>query len=339
MKRILGVLTLLLTMYVLLYLSDRSKALGWSNQKDVLGQQAFFGILTLGVGVLIISGGIDLSIGSVVGLSAIGFGVLMRDLKLPPILAVLVVLSGGTVIGLIHGLLVTRLKLQPFLVTLCGLFIYRGFARLIGKGKTVGIQEIRVTEKDFEGSLEFLRQSLIGKDLDGELNFPMQFIVLLILTVLVGIVLHGSVYGRYCYAIGHNEQAARYAGINTDRQRLWVYMLCSTLASLGGILTLLDYGSATPETTGETWELYAITGAVLGGCTLRGGEGTVIGMAFGAAVLPLLRNLISFVGTVPFVQTLIPKIDSVIPVVIGMTLLLGTIVDEYFRRRSNTRKG
>jgi ribose transport system permease protein len=338
MKRILGVVTLLLTMYVLLYLSDPKKALGWSNQKDVLGQQAFFGVLTLGVGVLIISGGIDLSIGSVVGLSAIGFGVLMRDAKLPPMLSLLVVLFGGVVIGLVHGLLVTRLKLQPFLVTLCGLFIYRGLARIIGQEKTVGIQEIRVSVPDFADSLNFLRTNLIGKDLDGELNFPMQIVVLLVLTILVGIVLHGSVYGRYCYAIGHNEVAARYAGINTDRQRLWVYVLCSTLAALGGVLTILDYGSVTPAQSGETWELYAITGAVLGGCTLRGGEGTVIGMALGAAVLPLLRNLITFVGATEFVQKIIPKIDSVIPVIIGLTLLLGTIVDEFFRRRSNTRK-
>jgi ribose transport system permease protein len=165
----------------------------------------------------------------------------------------------------------------------------------------------------------------------------MLVVVLGVLLVLVGIILHFSVYGRYCYAIGHNEQAARYAGINTNRQRLWVYMLCSTLAAFGGILTLLDYGNGTPESTGETWELYAITGAVLGGCTLRGGEGTVIGMALGAAVLPLLRNLINFVGAVPAVQKIIPKIDSVVPVFIGLALLSGTIVDEFFRRRSVKR--
>jgi ribose transport system permease protein len=337
MKRVLGVVTLLALMYLLLFLSDPANAFKWGNLKDVLNQQTFFGVLTLGVGVVIITGGIDLSIGSVVGLGAVGFGVLMRD-GVHPYLAVLIVLGGGVIVGLVHGLLISRLKLQSFLVTLCGLFVYRGLARMLSPGRPVGLQQVRATHPDSASALDTLRQALTGKSLDGEFGFPMQVVVLLVLALLIGIILHGSVYGRYWYAIGRNEQAARYAGINTSRQRLWVYVICSTFAVLGGILTTLDYGSATPETTGETWELYAITGAVLGGCSLRGGEGTVIGMVLGAAVLPLLRNLISFVGSIGFVAQYIPKIDPVIPVLIGLTLLLGTIADEFFRRRSGPRQ-
>jgi ribose transport system permease protein len=337
MKRVLGVVLLLTMLYFLLYLSDSENAVKWSNLKDVLSQQAFFGVLTLGVGIVIISGGIDLSIGSVVGLSAVGFGVLMRD-GMHPYLAFLLVLLGGVVIGLIHGLLITRMELQPFLVTLCGLFVYRGLARIISPEERPGLQKVRNEVPEHANSLESLREMFVGKNLEGELGFPMQVLVILVLFAVVAIMLHGSVYGRYWYAIGHNENAAKFAGINTNRQKVWVYIICSLLASLGGILTLLDYGSATPESTGETWELYAITGAVLGGCTLRGGEGTALGMALGAAVLPLLKNLISFVGSIPFVQKLIPKIDPVIPVVMGLTLLLGTIVDEFFRRRSKVRK-
>jgi ribose transport system permease protein len=337
MKRVLGVVTLLAVMYFLLYLSDPANAFKWGNLKDVLNQQTFFGVLTLGVGLVIITGGIDLSIGSVVGLGAIGFGVLMRD-GVHPYVAAIIVLAGGVVIGLIHGLLISRLKLQSFLVTLCGLFVYRGLARMLSPGRPVGLQQVRATHPESADALDTLRQVLTGKSLDGEFGFPMQVVVLLVLAFIIAVVLHGSVYGRYWYAIGRNEQAARYAGINTNRLRLGVYIICSTLAALGGILTTLDYGSATPETTGETWELYAITGAVLGGCSLRGGEGTVIGMVLGAAVLPLLKNLISFVGTIPFVANYIPKIDPVIPVLIGLTLLLGTIVDEFFRRRAAPRK-
>jgi ribose transport system permease protein len=182
--------------------------------------------------------------------------------------------------------------------------------------------------------LESLRQALVGKDLTGELGFPMQVVVLLVVAAVVGVVLHFSVAGRYWYAIGHNEQAARYAGINLTRHKFVVYVLCSTLASLGGILSLLDYGSATPETAGETWELYAITGAVLGGCSLRGGEGSVGGMVLGAAVLPLLKNLISFVGSLPWVLRNVKSIDPIIPALIGLTLLFGTIIDELVRRRA-----
>jgi ribose transport system permease protein len=330
MKRILGVLSLLALMYTLLFLSDFKNASKWDNLKDVLNQQAFFAVLTLGAGILIISGGIDLSMGSVVGLSAVGWVVLMRE-GVPPIAALFIVLAGGVLIGLNHGLWITRLKLQPFLVTLCGLFIYRGFARMLSPGRPVGLQEFR-TNPEFVAQIEFLRKLLVGKNYQSEFGFPMQAIVLLVIALVVAVVLHGSVYGRYWYAIGHNDQAARYAGIRTDRQKIVVYVICSLLASLGGVLTILDYGSASPDTTGSTWELYAITGAVLGGCSLRGGEGTVIGMVLGAAVLPLLKNLISFVGASTVVGDYIKNIDTVIPVVIGLTLLLGTLADQFFRR-------
>ena len=337
MNRILGVVTLLVAMYASLFAADFVNATKWSNLKDVLNQQALYGILTIGVGVLIISGGIDLSIGSVVGLSAVGFGMLMRK-GIHPYVAVGIVLAAGVVIGTIHGLLVTRLKLQAFLVTLCGMFVYRGLARIVSKGETVGLQLVRREHPEFTDSIDGLRQGLAGKTIDGEFGFPNQVIVLVLLAIVVGVLLHGSVYGRYWYAMGHNEQAARYAGINTNRQRIGVYIICSTLASLGGILALLGYSSATPETMGEGWELYAITGAVLGGCSLRGGEGTIVGMILGAAVLPLLRNLITFVGEIPFVKEYIVKIDPVIPVVIGVTLLFGTIADEFFRRRAKMKK-
>lgn len=357
MNRILGVVSLLVVMYGLLFASDFQNATKWSNLSDVLSQQAFFGVLTLGVGVLILTGGIDLSIGSVVGLSAVLFGVLMRE-GVTPFLAVTVVLVCGVLIGIIHAALVTGLKLQPFLVTLCGLFVYRGAARMLSPGRPVGLQSTlselhrtrlnELTEagvdpataatsadayrQSFAEPLELLRSGLVGKNLDGELWFPMQAVVLLILAAVVAVLVHWSVCGRYWYAIGFNEQAARYAGVRTGQQKFAVYVLCSAFASLGGILMLLDYSSATPETAGETWELYAITGAVLGGCSLRGGEGTVVGMLLGAAVLPLLRNLISFVGSIEWVLERV-KIDPLVPALVGLTLLFGTIADEFFRRR------
>jgi ribose transport system permease protein len=361
MKRILGVVLLLLLMYALLFASDFRNATKWSNLKDVLSQQAFFGVLTLGVGVLILTGGIDLSIGSVVGFSAVLFGVLMRS-GVRPYTAVAIVLACGVVIGVIHAGLITRLKLQPFLVTLCGLFVYRGAARMLSPGRPVGLRQSvdeagkvaaeEATRLGLEGEqkqqfvadavqtmtdqITSLRGLLVGKDFGGELGFPMQVVVLLAIAAVVAVLLHGSVYGRYWFAIGYNEQAAKYAGISTVKNKFAVYVLCSTLASLGGILTLLDYGSATPETAGETWELYAITGAVLGGCSLRGGEGSVPGMILGAAVLPLLKNLISFAGTIPWIQERVKSIDPIIPALIGLTLLIGTIADEFFRRRSNS---
>jgi ribose transport system permease protein len=159
-------------------------------------------------------------------------------------------------------------------------------------------------------------------------SVPMRLWLLLGLAALAVIFLHFSVYGRYLYAVGSNEQAARYAGIATDRYKILAYVICSLMAALGGMLELLDLQTTSPSNTGSWYELYAITGAVLGGCSLRGGEGTVIGMLLGTAVLPLLRNLINF-SAIP---------DDLTFTVIGVALLLGTVVDELLKRHG-AKKG
>jgi ribose transport system permease protein len=152
-----------------------------------------------------------------------------------------------------------------------------------------------------------------------------QLLLLLLLAALAGLVLHGSVYGRYLFALGYNEQAARYAGIATDRYKILAYVGCSSLAGLGGVLFLLEVRTAQPTSAGSLLELYAITGAVLGGCSLRGGEGTIPGILLGAAVLPLLQQICNFS----------PYIGSNLEyTVIGAVLLVGTIADELLKRRT-----
>jgi ribose transport system permease protein len=181
---------------------------------------------------------------------------------------------------------------------------------------------------EFLNSLQNASYLLIGKDSSRELLFPAQFILLLIVAAFVGFLLHKTAYGRFWYAIGHNELAAKYAGVNVERQRVVVYTACSALSALVGVLYFLDESSLQSDNAGSTWELYAILGAVLGGCSLRGGEGTAIGMVLGAMVLPVLNNLVTFRGL---------KSDM-IPAVIGITLLFGTIVDELIRRRSRVNR-
>jgi len=338
MTRIAGVLTLLAALYVSLYFADPGeRAFKTSNLIDVTNRQGLYGVITVGVAVLIVTGAIDLSIGSVVGFSAIAAGLMMtsginiggvRTGPIHPHLAVPIVLVLGLGIGLVNGLLVTRLKLQSFLVTLCGLFVYRGLARYMAGGSPVGTESIAAANPSFREPLNHLRLVFIGKDANRELLFPAEMIVLLLIALVVGLLMHKSVIGRYWYAIGYNESAARYSGISTDRYRLIGFVICSFLASLCGVMLLLDYGTANPTDAGEMWELYAITGAVLGGCSLRGGEGTIVGVVLGAMVLPVLRNLVNFLEIK----------DAIIPAVIGLTLLLGTIVDEFIRRRSAVRK-
>jgi ribose transport system permease protein len=291
-----------------------------SNQQTIASRLGFYGVLTVGVGVLIVSGGIDLSIGSVIGLGAVTYALLMKK-GVDPWLAVAIIICGGGLIGLCHGLLVTGLRLQPFLVTLCGLFIYRGLARWTSGNASIGLAEAGPGAHD---RIESVRRFLVSGDLFG---VPNQLVLLLLLTALLSALLHGTKHGRYLYAIGANEDAARYAGIGTNGYKILAYIICSALAGLGSVLFLLENRLANPTSAGTLLELYAITGAVLGGCSLRGGEGMVPGMFLGAAVLPLLRQLCSFGGIT----------DDLEYAVIGVALLLGTIADELLKRRAARR--
>jgi ribose transport system permease protein len=314
MARLLGVVVMVLVLYGCLMASNED-AQTLSNHQNIGSRLGFFGVLTVGVGVLIISGGIDLSIGSVVALSAVVFAQLLAAGWGPWVAAAGVVL-GGAVIGLFHGLLVTLLRLQPFLVTLCGLFIYRGLARFLSNDSSVGtaLDDVSARER-----VEDMRRLLVSGSPGG---IPSMLLLLLLIALLLGALLHGTKYGRYLYAIGANEEAARYAGVPTGRYKVLAYILCSTLAGLGGVLYLLEYRSANPTSAGSLLELYAITGAVLGGCSLRGGEGNMFGMVLGAAALPLLRALCNFSH---FANALEYS-------VIGTALLLGTITDELLKR-------
>jgi ribose transport system permease protein len=333
-KKLVGILVMALLLYGALMTRPRASSL--ANQKTVAHRIGFDGIMVLGVAVVIISGGIDLSIGSVAGLASVCFALLIDKLmpqvaalgltddyrQCVPWVAMLIVLAAAPLIGLVHGLFITKLRLQPFLVTLCGLFIYRGLARWAtwtegGTSQNVGLGE----HLQEVAGLKFLALGNLG-------GVPMTLVLMLALAALVALLLHGSVYGRYLYAIGANEQAARYAGIATARYKIGAYMFCSLMAALAGVLEMLEVGSASPAEAGSWYELYAITGAVLGGCSLRGGEGTVPGIILGAAILPLLRSLCRFSGIH----------DDLHPTVVGAALLLGTITDELLKRRAARRR-
>jgi ribose transport system permease protein len=336
MIRVLGVVGLLVALYAGLVGTYVQNAPGSEpaaktqerirgNLIDVANIQGRYGLITLGAALVIITGGIDLSVGAVVGCAAVLFGVLTES-GVHPFASVPLVVLFGALVGLGNGLLITRLKLQPFLVTLCGMFAYRGVARLLAG--TVSRAEATRVHPEFAEAIQSVRYVLVGKDATGALVFPAQFVLLLVLAAAVGFFLHRTAYGRYWYAIGHNELAAKYAGVNVNRQRVAVYMICSALAALAGVLLFLDMPSIQSDSGGLYLELYAILGAVLGGCSLRGGEGTAVGMVLGAMVLPVLENLVSIRGL---------KSD-VIPAVIGLTLLFGTIVDELIRRRSRVHR-
>jgi ribose transport system permease protein len=327
--RILGIVGLVAVLYAALLVTTPS-ARSPDNLIDVANLQGRYGVITLGAALVIIVGGIDLSVGSVVGCAAVLFAVLMKG-GVHPYLALPLTLLFGAVVGLGNGLLVTRLKLQAFLVTLCGMFVYRGLARVLGgtvSRNWVTDPRDPTSHPEFDTAIRNLRSVLVGKDFTGELIFPGQFVLLLVLAAVVGFFLHRTAYGRYWYAIGHNELAAKYAGVSVDRQRVAVFVVCSALAALAGVLLFLDSPSVQSDAAGASWELYAILGAVLGGCSLRGGEGTAVGMVLGAMVMPVVDNFVNLRG----------MRSDVIPAVIGLTLLVGTVVDEFIRRRSRLNR-
>lgn len=323
MKKNLGILSLLIAVFIVTALCS-DNFLGAYNLENLILRASLYGIISIGVAFVIISGGIDLSIGSVIGLIGCLLPMLITEWGVPTWIGLVVVLVIAAGIGLVHGLLITKLKLQPFVVTLCGLLVYRGIARWITGDATLGFG------RDHE-SLRLLANGRIPVgQIPGLENFqiPVPLIILVVLGVLAAILLNRTIFGRYLLALGNNEQAARYSGINTSRVIISTYVICSLIAGLGGVLFALDVNSIQPAGFGSFYELYAIAAAVLGGCSLRGGEGSIFGVIIGAAIMQLLYNSIGVLG----IQTTLEY------AIIGIVILLGVMADEIVRRIAARRR-
>jgi ribose transport system permease protein len=243
---------------------------------------SFVGIVVLGQAMVMITGGIDLSVGSVWGLSAVSSAALMAQGwgVLPACLAALVLAS---LIGLFNGLCVTKLRMPPFVPTLATMSIARAFALIITRGKAIdGFRP--------DGDWFF---ALGGGDSFG---LPNPFLIFVALSIVVAIVLTRSVYGRQLYAVGGNERAARLTGLDVDRLKISVYVTSSLLAGLAGIIEV-SYLSSAISNQGLGKELSVIAAAVIGGTNLNGGEGSVIGVFVGAVILEVLRNGLVLLGT------------------------------------------
>lgn len=239
--------------------------------------------------------------------------------------AMLLVLAVAVVIGLFHGLLITKIRLQPFIVTLCGLLIFRGFSRYITTDQVQGFGNEYMNLKELAKG-DFL-ELLTGREF--AFDIPMPFVFLTLIAIIAAVFLNKTIFGRYMLALGHNEEAARYSGVNTDRMVILAYMLCSFCAGIAGILFALDLNSVQPSSHGEFYELYAIAAAVLGGCSLRGGEGSILGVIIAAAVMRVLNNAINLVDGID---------TSTEFAIIGLVILLGVIADEVVKRMAVTRR-
>ena len=319
MKKLLGIFGLLVFVCVVTALKEPN-FLNAYNVENTVRWTALFSLIAIGVAFVIITGGIDLSIGSTIGLVGSLLACLLTKHGWSIGAALVLVTLVSLAIGLAHGLLITKLRLQPFVVTLCGLLIYRGVARFITDDQSQG----------FGNSYEGLRSIATGKIAlpFGDYTLPFPLFIMMAVGILAAIFLNRTIYGRYLLALGRNETAARYSGINTDAMKIVAYVICSGLAGVAGILFALNLNSVQPSGLGEFYELYAIAGAVLGGCSLRGGEGSILGVIIGSAVMRVLYNSINILRIPTHWEFAI----------IGAVILSGVIVDELVKRMAARRR-
>ncbi|MDP9045726.1 MAG: ABC transporter permease, partial [Pseudomonadota bacterium] len=262
-----------------------------ANAMNVLTRTAFIGIIAVGMCFVIIGGGIDLSVGSMAALIAGGVILLMNALGGHGVAPWLTVVAGagfalllGAVFGLAHGLLITRGRIEPFIVTLGTLGIFRAVLTYLSDGGAITLDN---TLADAYAPVYY--GALLGVAL------PVW--VFLVVALVGGLILNRTAYGRYVQAIGSNEQVARYAAVNVDRVKLLTYALLGMCVGIATLLYVPRLGSASP-TTGLLWELEAIAAVIVGGTALKGGSGSVAGTVIGAILLSVIGNILNLTSII-----------------------------------------
>lgn len=284
------------------------------NIFNVLRNMSTISIVAIGMTMVIITGGIDLSVGSVLAVSAMLTARLMAQYGLNPWLAFLIGLGFGALAGAINGLIITKIQVNPFITTMGMMSIGRGLTYLFASGLR-GTVASNIPMRD--PGLNFLGAGYIGP-------VPFPVIEMAILVTLASLFLANTVLGRQIYSVGSNEQASRLSGVDVDRVRLFCYTLTGLLAAYAGVMTAGLLSTAATN-AGIGTELDVIAAAVIGGASLAGGEGTVYGAVIGAAIMAVLRNAFVLLGLPVYLQT----------VSIGVVIILAVALDR-LRRRGQT---
>lgn len=275
------------------------------NQANIGRQMAVVAIISIGMTVVIMSGGIDLSVGSIVGLSGTLLAAAMVQASLGPLVGTLVALAAGTSIGLLNGVLVAYLRVPPIVATLATLSIARGIALTYTNGTPLsGIAE----------SYSFLGRGTLGP-------VPVSVIGMLLLYAICWLLMRNTRTGRYIVGIGSNREAVRLAGVNVPLRLLGVYAFSGLMAGFAGAILASRLGSGQP-TSGEGLELIAITAVVLGGTSIFGGKGTLIGTVLGALLITIIGNGLDLMNVGSFIQQ----------IVVGSILALAVVLSEFTTR-------
>ncbi|WP_312861628.1 ABC transporter permease [Segnochrobactrum spirostomi] len=301
----LTLLGLLILMWLVLSVATDSFAT-YANFSNLMRQASLWAIIAIGQTFVIITAGIDLSVGAVVGLASTVVALLMRA-GWPIPLAIAVTLLMGIAIGAFHGFAIVRMRLPPFITTLASLTALRGIGLLMTNGQTIA---------GLPASFgAFSRESFLG--------IPNLFWMVIVVAVPAYLVLHNSRWGRYLYAVGSNPEAARLSGVNIGRTIFFAYMVSAGLAALAGVLTASRIGIGV-ATTGDGWELQSIASSVIGGASLFGAVGSVPGPLLGAILLTTINNGANLLNVNPFWQRIIT----------GGLIIAIVYFDQMRRRRS-----
>jgi ribose transport system permease protein len=303
-----GVVLILMAMMVFLSVYTDT-FLTSTNIFNILRAFSWIAISAFGQCMVIITGGVDLSVGSLMGLSGLASAMLLvRGVPVP--IAVLGGLAVGLIVGVANGLMITKGKLPPFIATLGTLLMARGLCNGLTGGWPV---------RDLPQSFRTLGQHDIPL---GNLGVPLPLIFMLILAVISSLFLSRTTWGYRIYALGGNEQATRLSGISTDKVKIMVYSICGLLTAIGGVLMTARLGVAAP-TAGTAYELDVIAAAVVGGTSFSGGEGTILGVLVGAAIMQVLRTGLVLVGVSAYW----------LQAVQGLVIVVAIMLDQLRKRR------
>lgn len=275
------------------------KFLNWNNIMNIARQTTINGIIAIGMACVILTGGIDLSVGSVLAFSTMVAGLLVNAGCPGWIAGIIGVLLGGA-IGTVNGTLISTMNLPPFIVTLASMSVFRGFTMLASGGMPVGMKN----------SISFFGAGYV-------LGIPFPVIVLAIIAVVMLFILNKTRFGRHVYALGGNELTARLCGIKVNKTKILVYAISGMLAAISGLIIAARLNSAQPD-AGTSYEMDAIAAAVIGGCSMsQGGVGTIGGVVVGAFIIGVLNNALNLLNVSPFWQTAVK----------GFVILAAIIID------------
>lgn len=281
------------------------------NIVNVLRQSAVTGISAVGLTYVMLTGGIDLSIGAVIGLTAVIASSCMAKLGMSPILACFIALCAGVLIGLINGILINYVEIPPLIATLGVMTSVRGLCYILTGGLPV---------YGFPASFDVLGKGYVG-------FIPVPVIVMILVLAIGWYVLNRTQYGRYLYAIGGSREASRLSGINVDRMILATYMIAGFLSALAGLVELSRLSSGQPA-AGDGFEMNVITAVVLGGISVNGGEGKLSGVVVGIFIMSVLANGLVMMNVYEFYQQLIR----------GIVLIFAVGFDQLSKRKKSVKK-